>query len=65
VGIWLDVRQNEIELSAVNGYTRVVQGFQGIGFVMNIVTVDSLINKHNTFISHKKSMYKHIKHVKT
>jgi hypothetical protein len=36
--IWLDVRQNEVELSAVNGYTRVVQG---IGFVMNIVTVDS------------------------
>ena len=35
--IWLDVRQNEVELSAVN----VVQGFQGIGFVMNIVTVDS------------------------
>jgi hypothetical protein len=31
----------EVELSAVNGYTRVVQGFQGIGFVMNIVTVDS------------------------
>jgi hypothetical protein len=39
--IWLDVRQNKIELSAVNGSTRVVQGFQGIGFVMNIVTVDS------------------------
>ena len=39
--IWLDVRQNKIELSAVNRYTRVVQGFQGIGFVMNIVTVDS------------------------
>jgi hypothetical protein len=37
----VDVRQNEVELSAVNGYTRVVQGFQGIGFVMNIVTVDS------------------------
>jgi hypothetical protein len=33
--------RNEVELSAVNGYTRVVQGFQGIGFVMNIVTVDS------------------------
>ena len=39
--IWLDVRQNKIELSAVNGYTRVVQGFHEIGFVMNIVTVDS------------------------
>jgi hypothetical protein len=39
--IWLDVRQNEVELSAVNGFTRVVQGFQGIGFVLNIVTVDS------------------------
>jgi hypothetical protein len=39
--ILLDVRQNAVELSAVNGYTRVVQGFQGIGFVMNIVTVDS------------------------
>ena len=37
---WLVVRQNEVELSAVDGYTRVVQGFQGIGFVMNIVTVD-------------------------
>ena len=33
--------QCEVELSAVKGYTRVVQGFQGIGFVMNIVTVDS------------------------
>jgi hypothetical protein len=41
--IWLDVRRNEVELSAVNGYTRVVQGFQGIAFVMNIVTVDSAI----------------------
>ena len=39
--IWLDVRQNEVELNTVNGYTRVVQEFQGIGFVMNIVTVDS------------------------
>jgi hypothetical protein len=28
--IWLDMRQNEVELSAVNGYTRVVQGFKGI-----------------------------------
>jgi hypothetical protein len=28
--IWLDVRQNEIELSAVNGYTRVVQGLKHV-----------------------------------
>jgi hypothetical protein len=41
--IWLDVRRNEVELSAVNGYTRVVQRFQGIALVMNIVTVDSAI----------------------
>jgi hypothetical protein len=30
-----------IKHGAVNGYTRAVQGFKGIGFVMNIVTVDS------------------------
>jgi hypothetical protein len=31
--IWLDVRQNEVELSAVNGYIRVVQGFQGNNYI--------------------------------
>jgi hypothetical protein len=40
----MSVRQNEEELSAVNGYTRVVQGFQGIGFVMNIVDSATCIN---------------------
>ena len=38
--IWLDVGQNEVELSAVN-----VQGFQGFDFVMNIVTVDSVASQ--------------------
>ena len=38
------MRQNEVELNAVNRYTRDLQGFQGIGFVMNIVDSATCIN---------------------